>query len=47
MMTPRGADRVFVPREGRVTGALDIPRYRLWHVWRYGGTGADFCGDAV
>jgi uncharacterized protein (TIGR03032 family) len=24
MMTPRGADRVFVPREGRVTGALDI-----------------------
>ena len=24
MMTPRGADRVFIPREARVTGALDI-----------------------
>lgn len=24
MMTQRGADRVFIPREGRVTGALDI-----------------------
>ena len=24
MMTQRGADRLFVPREGRVTGALDI-----------------------